>query len=1082
MKFLTFVLTFCVSAICAAAELPGYLHIQPNGTLVLDGRWSMGVRRFDPVWRSVAQRSTQVEVGYPKNSGGLFETRGIFDAFRLTQKTEAMDAKRFRWNLGLAAVSDPVDCNLLYVAVDLPLDRGVELTIGGKKIEMTTATQKKNVFDARVKELTFTDADGSVTISGDFRAVAAGAFKNNDGDYFQLRLMPVGIKFPGRITEWELTFDVKAEFTTNKVKSLPVDFTKVFNRALTDEVAEDGKGGWTDQGPEMDLRAFKPGNHNFYGLAMKTADSCLVFGRGAGKTAKIPLKNVPAGMTNLYLLHASAWTSHLPVGTLKATFADGSSQLIPVAGSRDCGNWYKPVGGTNARVVWEADVPAAGAGLYLSHFALKDAPVQLEFFESDAGSMWMVLGASLADGKLRLPRNNAKEFIVQNGPQWLPIAFSGDTAPGTPLDFSVYRDAPAGKYGAMTADKNGYFSFEKAPGKRIRLFGPNLVGSANYLPRETVDDFIGKAERLGYNTIRLHHFEYGLLDPKATDTLTFNPEALDQLQYLFAKLKERGFYICIDLYASRKLKEGDNIPEWDNTGDYSMKNLVCVSPAALANWKEFARRLLTAKNPYTGMTMAEDPALYSLNLVNENPLIQSWNAIRSGRKAAEIIRTQFEEHLKNNKFDGDEFAAKRNGLFIEFLNGLQAKCMDEQMRFLRDDIKLKAMITDFNHLNQYTLAGLRSKLDFVDNHQYWDHPSFPAKRWDYPFVFRNQSSISLEAANPRQLMGTRVFGKPFTVTEFNFCVPNTWRVECPSVLGAYAALQDWDGLYRFAWSHGRDGMKKEAKNRLSQFDIVNNLQAQMAERIIHMLFVRGDVKAAKEAVAFEFDPAMIRDVRGNSNSGHYPDEFSRLGLWGRIGSLNQETDFPGVLKVDPLKPGWRKALPASAEKAMKEYADTGTLTSATGELVITPKTNTLRIVTPKSEVFTSAGKVAGKVLTAEKLSCYQTLALHSLDDKALAESGRILLIQLTDLSNDGLRFDNDKRQVLRDWGKVPLMLERGSAVLSLSLPRKMKVVALELDGTPGKEIPAEYQNGKLTFRAATDLLPGGTLSYLISTE
>ena len=47
----------------------------------------------------------------------------------------------------------------------------------------------------------------------------------------------------------------------------------------------------------------------------------------------------------------------------------------------------------------------------------------------------------------------------------------------------------------------------------------------------------------------------------------------------------------------------------------------------MANWKEFARRLLTHRNPYTGLTYAEDPALYSLNLVNENPLVSIWNRI-----------------------------------------------------------------------------------------------------------------------------------------------------------------------------------------------------------------------------------------------------------------------------------------------------------------------------------------------------------------------------------------------------------------------------------------------------------------------
>lgn len=1071
------------AAACMAAALPEYLHLRPDGTMVLDGRWTMDVRRFSPDWSPLSQRSTLVDVGFPKSSPAEFETRGVFDTFRLTQVVRGKDAKRFLWDLELKAEKNPVRCNLLYFSIDLQLDRDITLSIDGKPVGMTAATQKKNVFDARAKAVTIADPDGKVTISGDFRAVAAGAFRNKEGDYFQLRLLPAGVKFPDEIAGWKLSLEIGADFTKAKVNSLPLDLSPVCNRALADEVAEDGKGGWTDQGPEMDLRAFRPGRHNFHGIAMKTADACLVLGRGTAEKAELKLPAaVPGGMNHLYLLHASAWTSNLPVGVIRVSCADGSRQEIPVTGGRECGNWYRPIGGPNAHVVWEADVPAAGAGLYLSHFELKGTPVTLEFLQSGNSAMWMVVGASLADGRVRIPRRSGREFTVKNGPQWLPVAFSGDTAPGTPLDFSMFRDAPAGKYGHVTVGEDGRFTFEKAPEKRIRFFGPNLVGSANYLPREMVDDFIDKAERLGYNTVRLHHFEQGLLNRKAPDSLTIDPVALDQLQYLFARLKQRGFYICIDLYASRVLKKGDNIPEWDDSGDYSMKNLVCISPAAMENWKEFSRRVLTARNPYTGMTMAEDPALYSLNLVNENALIQTWNAVRSGRRAAELIRAGFEEHLKRNGLDGDGFAAQRNGLFIEYLNALQAKCIDEQMRFLRDEIGLKALMTDFNHLNQYTLAGLRSKLDFVDNHQYWDHPSFPAKRWDYPFVFQNQSSISLEAANPRHLMPTRVFGRPFTVTEFNFCVPNTWRVECPPVFGGYAALQDWDGIYRFAWSHGSDGMKRGVTRRLSQFDIVNNVQAQMAERILYMLFVRGDVRPAGEAVAFDFRPGMIREVRGSSSSGNYPDGFTRLGLWGRIGSRADGNGFPVTVKVNPLVPGWEDALPEAAKTAMKRFAETGRVTSSTGEITMIPKENTIRIVTPKSEVFTSGKEVSGSVMRAGKLSCYQTLALHSLDDRALAESGRLLLIQLTDLSNDGLRFDDSRRRVLRDWGRPPHMLERGSAEIVLELPRRYKVVALELDGTPAREIPANYENGKLSFRAATDLLPGGTLSYLLTAE
>ncbi|UKI32084.1 MAG: hypothetical protein L6W00_00135 [Lentisphaeria bacterium] len=313
---------------------------------------------------------------------------------------------------------------------------------------------------------------------------------------------------------------------------------------------------------------------------------------------------------------------------------------------------------------------------------------------------------------------------------------------GSPLDFSCFRDLPAGKHGRIVSNAEGHLVFENAPEKRIRLFGTNLVGTANFLEREDVERFLSAIERLGYNTVRLHHFEEGILKRDAADSVTLDPTKLDQFHYLISRLKERGFYISLDLYASRKLKSGDNIPEFDNTGDYSMKNLVCISPAALENWKSFARNLLTAPNPYTGMTLAEDPVLCSMNLVNENPLTGIWNHARSSRAAQKLYRQKFEEYLRSQKTAPDGKSVTRNGLFIEFLNALQLRCIKEQMRFLKEELGVKALLTDLNCYAEYSLAGVRSELDLVDHHQYWDHAQFPGKRGGKLQIFHNESAIA----------------------------------------------------------------------------------------------------------------------------------------------------------------------------------------------------------------------------------------------------------------------------------------------------------------------------------------------------
>ena len=108
-----------------------------------------------------------------------------------------------------------------------------------------------------------------------------------------------------------------------------------------------------------------------------------------------------------------------------------------------------------------------------------------------------------------------------------------------------------------------------------------------------------------------------------------DPQKLDQLEYLFAALKKRGIYIVTDVYVSRTITAADNIPEADlryKELSFQMKQLLPISPAARENWKTFARNWLGHRNPYTGMTWVEDPALVSLSLANENNLDSSWES------------------------------------------------------------------------------------------------------------------------------------------------------------------------------------------------------------------------------------------------------------------------------------------------------------------------------------------------------------------------------------------------------------------------------------------------------------------------
>ncbi len=126
------------------------------------------------------------------------------------------------------------------------------------------------------------------------------------------------------------------------------DLTKLFNRPLADEVDNDGKGGWTDQGSQADLRNLLPGDYTFNNVAFRVekGNACFIM-----KNKRRPSENLPDGgkvdlkgkADVLAFLHSGGW---LVGGVQHATYiihyADGSKTEIPVIGGKNIIDWNSP--------------------------------------------------------------------------------------------------------------------------------------------------------------------------------------------------------------------------------------------------------------------------------------------------------------------------------------------------------------------------------------------------------------------------------------------------------------------------------------------------------------------------------------------------------------------------------------------------------------------------------------------------------------------------------------------------------------------------------------------------------------------
>src|SRR5439155_27259953 len=69
------------------------------------------------------------------------------------------------------------------------------------------------------------------------------------------------------------------------------------------------------------------------------------------------------------------------------------------------------------------------------------------------------------------------------------------------------------------------------------------------------------------------------------------------------------------------------------------------------------------------------------------------------------------------------------------------------------------------------------------------------------------------------LASSRIAGKPFTVTEYNRAAPNEYQSECIPMIASFAAMQDWDAVFLFAYAHNN---RYEKPKMESFFDIEGN--------------------------------------------------------------------------------------------------------------------------------------------------------------------------------------------------------------------------------------------------------------------
>lgn len=241
----------------------------------------------------------------------------------------------------------------------------------------------------------------------------------------------------------------------------------------------------------------------------------------------------------------------------------------------------------------------------------------------------------------------AQSQVTKDTPGWFEFIIPGLDATETPVDMSFLNPEAAGSKGFIRIEDD---HFVDASGERLRFLGTNLTFSRAFPDKNIAQKLAAHMRKFGINIVRFHHMDNSAA-PRGIwlkDKKGFDPEQLDKLDWIIYQFKQHGIYTNINLHVSRNYP---GLPSDERAFRYG-KVLDHFYRPFIEMQKEYARDLLTHKNPYTGNTYIQEPAVAFVEINNENTLIQNWQALMEMQEPFKsALLEQWNNHLKNKYND-----------------------------------------------------------------------------------------------------------------------------------------------------------------------------------------------------------------------------------------------------------------------------------------------------------------------------------------------------------------------------------------------------------------------------------------------
>jgi hypothetical protein len=490
--------------------------------------------------------------------------------------------------------------------------------------------------------------------------------------------------------------------------------------------------------------------------------------------------------------------------------------------------------------------------------------------------------------------------------------------------------------------------------------------------------------------------------------------------------------------------------------------------------------LLNHKNPYTGLTYAQEPSIIALEIVNENSVLfyTTMGPLKASATLRKMVGKQFCDYLRKrygdkatfvaawgekafNSFGPEGFAAAGEDLDannilpignpwfwdIDNLNGSQAfrkRRLLDSMEFLHDlqvaayqgwtdsvrAIGYKGEIVTSNwqagsNISHYYNLDSDRVGGIIDRHNYWDG---------------SKSMLAVPGCGMLSTGMQQTADRPFMVSEWIHTFPGEFHAEGPPIMAAYGmGLQDWDVSFMF--ENGDPGKFSPMLRAtwdvaepqiLAQFPAIarqvrrQDVQASdvLAKRYVHLPSLRDGKMSFKDRTAQEYD----------------------------IKTFDSDKVPSKTLAVARCVVEFTKDYQETPEFDVQKYFKDGAFVSTTGQLRWTPGKNdqdgffTMDTPATKAVVGFADGQISklGDVTIAPKThfaSIYVT-AQGPTDD--LKSGKKLLVVAVARARNTGMKWLGSTKML--GLGKAPILMEPVTATIKIDRPGKATVYVLDQNG------------------------------------